>query len=281
MYRLLPIVGTGLLFAASNIALAGTIIEMKSDDGHSKILTDGRQVRLGTPGGDYVIIDSIRKVVNAVSPSQQTVMLLDTKKMAAGNKGVDVRTAINDLGAGVQIAGYATRKFAFSANGKPCGVIFGSKEVYRKEGIKELFQAMETMMKNQQAILGGLAGMIDDCALADMQVSKYVNDIGLPMRTERNGRVEMEITSIQYGVSLPAGTFIIPPSYKVISMQEQMKALPKDMAPMKQPGKHNQSMQMPPQFHEAMQQMQQSGQMTPEMIEQIRRAQEMMKQQYQ
>ncbi|NOQ90456.1 MAG: hypothetical protein GQ549_05880 [Gammaproteobacteria bacterium] len=207
-------------------------------------------------------------------------MLLDTNEMAAGKYGPEVRTAIKELGAGIEVAGYPTRKYSYTANGKSCGVIFGSKDVYQKGGIKELFQAMKIMMDKQRAVLGGLAGMVDDCILADMKVSDYVKQIGVPMRTERNGRIETEIKSIKYGVALPADTFVIPASYRVLTMQDQINAASKNMVRVQRHNSQNQQPQMQPQYQEAMRQMQQSGQLTPEMMEQMRRAQQMM-QQYQ
>ena len=134
------------------------------------------------------------------------------------------------------------------------------------------------MMEKQQAVLGGFAAMVDDCILADMKISDYVNRIGVPMRSERNGRVETEIKSIRYGVALPADTFVVPVPYKVLTMQDQMNAASKDIAKMRQQMPRQSMQGQQPQMQEMMRQMQQSGQMTPEMMEQMRRRQEMMRQ---
>jgi len=266
MIKLFRIFSAVLLLAGSNTVTAGTILQIQNNDDMTTVLTDGKLARLNMSGADYVIIDYRKHTVKAVSPPKQTVMILSADKMAAGNHGPEVRTDIKELGAGIKVAGYPTQKYAYSANGKSCGVIYGSKDVYQKKGIKELFQAMKTMMEKQRAILGGLAGMVDDCTLADMKVSDHVKIIGVPMRTEKNGVVDTEIKSIRLGVNLPADTFVIPASYKTITMEEQMREVKQQMQ------------QNQPQMQQMMQQMQQSGQMTPEMMEQMRRAQEMMKQ---
>ncbi len=193
--------------------------------------------------------------------------------MPAGKQGTQVRTLIKKLGAGIEIAGYPTEKYAYSANGKSCGVIYGSKDVYQQDGIKELFEAMKIMMEKQRAVLGGLASMLDDCTLADMNISDHVMMIGVPMRTDRNGQIETEIKSIKSGVALPADSFVIPASYKVVSVDDQINSAKKDMANIQQ-----QMQRYQPQMQQMMQQMQQSGQMTPEMQQQMRQAQEMMRQ---
>ncbi len=255
-----------LLMLSSAVSQAATVIEVQSNSDLTTVVTNGQLARMNMSGNEYAIVDYRKQTVKVVSPQKQQVMLLGTDNMAAGNKGPQVRTSIKNLGAGITVAGYPTQKYAYSANGKPCGVIYGSTDVYQQPGIKELFQALKTMMDNQRAALGGLAGMIDDCTLADMKVSDHVKTVGVPMRTEKNGRVETQIKSIKHGIDLPADTFVIPASYKTLTMQEQINAASKSMA------NHQ------PQMQQMMRQMQQSGQVTPEMMEQMRRSQEMMRQ---
>jgi hypothetical protein len=252
---------------------AGTIIQIQNKNELSTVLTDGTQVRMNAGESEYIIIDYKSHRVKVVSPQKQEVMLLDTDGMAAGNNAPVVRTSINKIGAGGAIAGYKTQKFSYTANGKPCGIIYGSRDAYQVKGIKELFSAMKSMVEKQQAVLGGFAGMVDDCTLADMKLSDQVNTIGVPMRTVKNGRVETEIKSIKVNVTLPADTFVIPASYKAVTMQEQMNEVSKDMSTMQQ-----QMQQYQPQMQQMMRQMQESGQLSPEALEQMRRAQEMMKQ---
>ena len=278
MIKLFQFITVVLLLAVSNTVMAGTVLQILNNNEMTTVLTDGRLARMNMSGADYVIVDYRKHTVKAVSPEKQTVMILSADKMSAGNNGPEVRIDIKELGTGIEVAGYPTRKFSLSANGKPCGVVFGSKDVYTMDGIKELFQAMKTMMEKQRAVLGGFASMVDDCILADMKISDYVNRIGVPMRSERNGRVETEIKSIRYGVALPADTFVIPASYKVLSIQDQMNAAAKDMAKMRQQMPRQSMQGQQPQMQEMMRQMQQSGQMTPEMMEQMRRSQEMMRQ---
>jgi hypothetical protein len=219
-------------------------------------------------GSEYAIVDYKDQSVKVVSPEKQQVMLLDAKAMSAGNQSAPaVRTSLDRLGNGELIAGYKTQKFGYSANGKSCGVVYGSWDAYEAKGIRELLSAMRTMMEQQQAMLGGFAALVDDCLLADMQISDQVKTIGVPMRTEKNGQVDTEIKSIKLDAAIPVDAFMIPADYKTVTMQDQLNGLISNMARMQQ-----QSQQYQPQVQ---QMMQQSGQLSPQAMEQMRRAQGM------
>lgn len=263
MIKLIQLTCVCIFLVSSNAVFAGTIIQIQNKNDLATISTDGKLARMSMSGDEYVIVDYKKHTVKMVNPQKRQVVLLSTGKRSAG-KSSAIRTSVKNLGAGIPIAGYPTQKYAYSANGKSCGVIYGSKDVYQKQGIKDLLQAMKTMMERQRAVLGGLAGMVDDCTLADMNVSEHVNTIGVPMRTEKNGRVDSEVKSIRLDVALPADTFTIPASYKTVTMEQQMHEMKQAMQ------KHQ------PQIQQMMQQMQQSGRMSPEMMEQMRRMQDVM-----
>ena len=262
------------LLLCSSVAVGGTILEIKNKNEVTTVLTDGQQARMTMGGDEYAIVDYKTRIVRMVNPQKQEVLLLSPNTMPAGASGPRINTRVNQKGAGITVVGYKTQKFEYSANGKSCGVIYGSKDAFQAKGIKELFNAMKTMIERQQAILGGLAGMLDVCTLADMKISDHVNSIGVPMRMEKNGQVEMEIKSIKLNADIAANTFKIPASYRTMTVQEQMNAM--KYAPAMQ---QKMQQQQPP-MHEMMQQMQQSGQLSPEIMQQMRQAQEMM-QQYQ
>jgi hypothetical protein len=268
----------------SSILMAGTIVEIKNNNDVTTILTDGKQARMNSGGTDYVIVNYANNSVKVVDTEKHQVMSLDIEDLPKGGNPPKINTAVKNLGSGPVIAGYKTQKFNYSVNGQSCGQIFGSKDVYQLEGIKDLFNAMGTIAERQQAIMGGFSGMVDNCTLGDMKMTEQVKAIGVPMRTVDKGRVDMEIQSIKLDADLPADTFVIPASYKTVTMKEEMQVIEKDMMKMQQqmqqyqPQMQEMMRQHEPQMQEMMRQMQQSGQMTPEMMEQMRQAQEMMKQ---
>lgn len=259
MIKMIQFVGI-LSLLCSPVIQAGTIVEIQNKDEFTTVLTDGQQVRINMQGSDYVIVDDKNHSVKVVNPQLQQIMLLAGDHQATGNSGPMVRTAINKLGVGQVVAGYKTQKFSYTANGKSCGVIYGSSNAYQAKGIKELFSAMKTMMEKQRAMLGGFASMVDVCTLADMQVGDHVNTIGVPMRTEKNGSVETEIKSIKTDVSLPADTFVIPTSYKTVSMGQQVKSAPDKVKQQKKP-----------QAQEMTGQRQRYGQLPPQVLQQMMR----------
>lgn len=269
--------------ASSALLQAATVVEIQGEGELSTIMTDGKMARMAMGAGEYVIIDYKKNRVSVVSPQKKEVLLLDAESVAKGETSPKVRVSFRPLGNGQVVAGYKTKRYDYLVNGKSCGVIHGSQGAYQQKGIKELVQAMQTMIEKQQAVMGGFSAFIDDCTQADMQVGSYVQKIGIPMLTEKNGRIESEIKSIRTDVTLPADTFVIPATYKKMTMKDMMNASTKGKA-RQRPGQNSAPPPGPAQaggyqqqqMQEMMKQMQQSGQMTPEMMEQMRQAQEMM-----
>ena len=269
-------------------AAAATIVKIQTNDELSTMMTDGERARLNVSSSEYVVIDYKTRKVSMINPQQKQVMEMNMDNLAGegASSAPRVRDSLRSAGAGPAIAGYATHKYNYSVKGRSCGDIYASIDAYHAEGMKELLKAMRTMIDQQRSMLGGLAGLMDDCTLADMQMVDRVENIGIPMRTVKNGRVESEVKSIQTDASLPADTFAIPASYKKVSVEQQMQqatqALQQPSRPQAQSPAHAQSTAqgVPPGMQDMMRQAQQSGQMTPEMMEQMRRAQQMM-QQYQ
>ncbi len=263
------LIGTFLLLGSS-ISTAGTIIKIKEEKEINTILTDGKQARMNMGGDDYVLLNYKDSSMKVIDTKKHQVMLFDVDNMPKMGKAPKIHISIKNIGSGPVIAGYKTQKFSYAVKGKACGVVYGSTAAYQHKSVKKLFDAMQMMMKKQQAMMGGFAGMVDDCMMADIGMSEHVSTIGVPMRVEEKGAADTEVKSIQLDVALPADTFVIPASYKTVTISSQMQKMQKDMSKMQQ--QHN------PQMQQMLQQMQKSNNMPPEVMEQIRRAQEQMKQ---
>lgn len=256
MIKLIQQISLVTILVCTNTVFAGTVVQIRDNSGLITILTDGKFARMNMSAEEYIIVDYKKYTINVVNSQKKQVMLLSAEKSPTGKSKPQLLTSLKKLGAGTTVAGYTTQKYAYAANGKSCGIIYGSAEAYQKPGMKELLLAMKKMMENQLAVLGDFAGLVDDCALADMKLSDFAKTTGVPMRTEKNGMVASEVESIKLGVNFPADLFVIPAFYQSITMQQQMR--------------------------EAKQQIQQqSGQMSPEMMQQLQQVQEKMMQQYQ
>lgn len=256
-----------LCLLCSSITMAGTIIDIQIKNQLTTVLTDGKQSRVNMGDGEFVLVDHKSQQLMMVDPHKHEIILFDAKQISLNN-GINIRTAVKRIGAGVSIAGYQTDKYEYFANGQFCGVIHGSQTAYQVPGVKALFSAMKMLMDHQQTILGGLANMLDACTLADMKLSDHVASIGLPMRSENNGDVETEIKNIQVGVNVPNDIFAIPASYRILTMPGQTNGVTTQMP---------KTQQYQPPMQGTMRRMQPSGQAVPQATQQMRHDQEMMR----
>lgn len=261
-----------LLCTACSSAMAGTIVEIQSGNDLTTVMTDGKQARMSMSADEYVIANYQDNTMKYVSKAEREILLIDLNSKPAGKSAHSVKASIKKLGTGKTVAGYSTEKFSYSANDKKCGVVYGSKQALKLEGIEKLFKAMSAMAEKQRSMMGGYSAMIDECTQAEMNMDENIKTVGVPMRTEKDGHILSEVRSIKVNASLPADAFTAPADYKTVSMQQKMEEMSGKMADVKK-----QMQQQQPQMQEMMRQMQQSGQMTPEMMERMRQAEEMMK----
>ena len=213
-------------FVMSSFVMAGTVIQIQDNNDLTTMMTDGNKARINMSADEYVIVDFDRSEVNVINTQQKQVISSGTEAIAnrrSGSNNIGVKMRLKQLGAGINIAGYQTQKYQYFANGRSCGVVYASQSAYQEKGVKELLRAMQAMIDKQRALLGGFASLLDDCKLADMQLTDKVNSIGVPMRTEENGRVETQVKSIQINAVLPDDTFIIPASYTSMTMPGQVQ----------------------------------------------------------
>lgn len=269
--RIQAVTVSGLLCCAmlQTGAQAGTVVEILNNNELTTVFAEGQRARINMAGADYVIVDYKNHSVKLVDPQKQQVMHMSAAGQASNTTPL-VNIALKPLGPGMAIAGYPTQKFGYSANGQPCGVVYGSQQAYQASGIQQLLAAMNAVMARQREALGGFARLVDACKLADMELSLHVGTLGAPMRTEKNGRTETQIKSIKLDVALPASAFVVPAEYKTMGMGQ----------PVKQPSEAKISASQPvsSQHRPAQPQMQQPLQrQQPAQWQQPRRGQEMMR----
>jgi len=261
-----------------NTAIAATLIEVTSQNGgQTQVMMDGSKSRIdmGERQG-YVLIDYKKQTMYAVIPEKRQILDMGGDMPSMGGKPAPkIKTELVLNGSGPTIAGFPTKKFTLKAEGKVCGTLFGSKAAMETTGINKLFKSMKTMADKQRAAMGGYAAMIDVCTRANMDFASQGEKAGVPMKMlNANGKITSEIKSINTNASLPADAFVLPSGYQTITMAEQMNSAKQGMGQSMNNGRG----QMPDMQH-MMKQMQQSGRMSPEAIEQMKRYQEMMQRQ--
>lgn len=246
---------------------AATVIDLVHENVPSTIQSDGHKARLMRDGADYVIVDYAAGTIKAVSEREQKAVVVDMNTVPESLRKPMIQIDFRPYGQGPQIAGYATEKYEYFAGGKSCGFIYGSRDALQADGVGAVFKAMNTMVNSQRAILGGYAAFMGACKQADLSLGFHVERIGLPMRQESRGVVTTEVKSVRTGVQLPAEAFTIPAHYaEVTALDEMTSVRQKRNEVRKLPPE-----QMPPHMQNIMRQMQESGQLTPEMMEQMRR----------
>lgn len=221
-----------VLFCSSGVA--GTIVEIQKSNELTRAIADGKKVRMNTSSSEYVIFDSSDHSVKVVNQQKQLVTQLNLSELNADDNQVNVQTSISPQGQGQTVAGYTTNRFSYMANGNNCGVLYGSRHAIDTKGVRELVSAMKVMMDIQRSALGGFASLVDACTLADMQLVDNVNTVGLPMRTEKNGKVELEVKAIRTGVALADDTFAVPATYRTVDMSGKVIQGPQNSTKAKQ-----------------------------------------------
>jgi hypothetical protein len=260
-------------FFLSAPVTAATLIEINSEkEGFTQVLLDNNNARVTTTQEQsYTIIDYKKQTMHVVLPNQKQIMDMSGELPSKPGKAAsEVKVTVTPMGKGPEIAGYSTMKFGLKANGKNCGIIFGSVDAMKVTGIDKFLAAMDKFQKKQLTAMGSYADMMDSCDRVEMSMPGYSKTVGLSLReVDKNGGVDHEVTRINTEAPLPVGAFSLPKNYKKVTLADQMKQAEQGMQGM--PSNNSDMEKM-------MKQMQQSGDMSPEALEKMKSFQEIMKQ---
>jgi hypothetical protein len=235
------------LFAGN--ASAATMLEIKSDEGKTRVYKDGSHSRMES-GDGYMIIDSKAETLFVVMPGERRAIDMSSAlKTQASSSGKPVDIDFRKQNAGPRIAGYKTHKYDYIADGEHCGSLFASADALNDTGLEDTFEMMERMAARADAMLAAFSNDRDPCERADSQFARYLKEIGIPMRIQAaNGKLVSEIIRIEKNARLPPNAFVVPAGYQVQDAGQMMRQMP-DMQKIME--------QMPPEALERLQQMQQ------------------------
>ena len=269
------------LVTTPSAALADLQIGIQDGDGRNSTISSNGIFGHMSDSQDptYVVIDYQKGLFSMVDPKRQQVMQVTTKDFAGIGSSANskVRIDLQKAGSGPKIAGYATQKFTLGANGTHCSTIFGSQAVLKKKGIQRLMDTMNQFQQQTQKMFGGFRGTMDICTQANLQMADTYKTTGAPLRIlDKNGQLESQVVSIETNKNLPPDFYNIPKNFKITNAKEQMKQA--NQATQQMMESMGDDM---PDMNAIMQQLQQSGEITPEMIEQMEKMKELIKQQYQ
>lgn len=266
---------TFLLFAllGFSASLAADVqIKLKDGDGRvSTISSNGKTVRIEDgmmPG--YVLIDYAGGEFMMVDTTRGQVLHSRIDAGSGGSSAAGGSARLVDRGKGPRIAGYATRKFAFSTGGIPCGTIYASRELLEDRNVKAMFESMRTMQQKSRGMMGGMSGLLNDCQRANLQLAETLETSGAPLRiVDADGRLQSEVIAIDTSASHGRQYYEAPAGMARVDLEQQMETLQQQTG---------QIMQQLPDLDQMMQQMQDSGQMTEEMQQQMQKMMQQLKQ---
>jgi len=249
---------------------AATMLEIKSQDGLSYIYSEGTKGRMEMAGaGEYMLIDTKKNTLFVVMPSKQMVLdmseSLGEPDLKEGGQSGSAR--LEKAGSGPKIVGYKTTRYDLKAGKRHCGSVFASKAALKDSNMRHILGFLQGTAARAKGFNLHQDMEPDDCVDMDEQLIDKIDELGLPMRAlDEKGAVESEVTKIQKNAQLPPNPFAFPKTYQVKTMSDIHKETQRQMQ------------QQMPQMEEMMRQMQDSGQLTPEALEELKRAREMMKQ---
>lgn len=212
---------------------AVTLIETRQGDGSiEKIYVEGMKVRIdhsNDPG--FVIIDGNKKTMHVVSHEEKQIMnMADMLKNNKPGNNSKFTVKFFKEGNGPKIAGYSTKHYIITVNGKKCSDEFTSKKMLKDLGIQKTFERVASMFAGM-----GPSGMdmmqdMDPCMMAEEKISSEFVKYGYPMRSlDANGALESEVINLTQNTSLPAGGFNLPNGYPVVDMGQMMQGMMPDM----------------------------------------------------
>jgi len=182
--------------------------------------------RLEMPGNrGYMVIDSAQQTMHMVIPEQRMVMDMSDTLKNAPDAGTDsVKINIDKQGSGPRVAGYKTTRYSYSANGKSCGTLFTSQDAMEDAGMSEVFEMMERMSSQADALMSAFNQSADPCQRSSAKLTRRLKDIGVPLRVlDAKGAVLSEVMSIDRKARLPANAFAIPSDYRVQNTHKMMQ----------------------------------------------------------
>jgi hypothetical protein len=219
-------------------------------DGRIDILEAGPQGGTDTFGGKgsyFLVLDGGKKMM-LVDPSNKQYMVWDMASMLAGMSKMvnavgglvkmemsDIKIDAQDLGAGENIQGYATRHFRMTQNYSITAKVFGRSSKSRSESTTDYYFApalkalSNPFMSNSQAWAASFDMFNNPDYKTQMQAAQSKIQFGVPVKsvirtvsTDDKGKQQVSVVTSEMinfkNTDVPSSTFAIPAGYKMVEM---------------------------------------------------------------
>lgn len=242
-----------ILTVTAGTLQAAALVEMKTQEGMTRIYSEGTQARMDVGNGSYMLIDSKASTLFVIMPDKQRAM--DMSHLL-NNPPARTREDITDLnlekqGNGPRVAGYSTERYRYTAGGKSCGDLLSSREALDDSGLQQAFDTLQRLSAHADAIMQQFARRDDPCQQVGNSFATRIREVGIPMRvTLADGTLLSEIVRLETNASLPANAFDVPAGYTRINAGAMVD-----------------------QAQRQLRRLQESGQIPPHLLEQIRELQ--------
>ena len=213
----------GILLLLALPATAGTLITATSVDGVSRqIMIEGDKARINEPdSGNYGLVDLQTGMLYSVDAGRKVVMEFNPDMMGSDDSPLPADVQLKAVGAGPEIAGYATEVYQLSAGGQLCATHYLSKDALKE---KDLQRFVEAFTRFSSAGRMAAAPFMSPCAVAATHMTGDLARYGLSLKSETpGGGVEHLVTAIRTGATVDAQALTLPEDYQRVNLQSQMQ----------------------------------------------------------
>ena len=133
----------GILLLLALPATAGTLITATSADGASRqIMIEGDKARINEPdSGNYGLVDLQTGMLYSVDVGRKVIMEFNPDMMGSDDSPLPADVQLKAVGAGPEIAGYATEVYQLSAGGQLCATHYLSKDALKEKDLQRFVEA--------------------------------------------------------------------------------------------------------------------------------------------
>jgi outer membrane lipoprotein-sorting protein len=231
-------------------SLAATQVERRNIEGKIEtVIVDGSMARINTGNpNNYTVIDMHKSKMYVVDVRNRLIVNMDiigkppevSKHNFPAQNPITaelVKKRSNRL-----IAGYSTTKYVVKVSGRTCSQNYFSTVLEKLTDFKRYIDTMSKFEDSRK-----VQGMpMPPCIRGHEKLKRQMKALGISMKMvmmmgKQGKKVLHEITDIKTNTNVPANTFNLPRSYRMISEQQMIE---EQQAAMRQ--RHNPQPMMPP-----------------------------------
>jgi len=217
------------LFASTSIH-AASYMEGVNDGGTTRVWIDDNYARIkvtmkandsrakATSPGE-MLLDIKQHKMYIIDHKTRSLVIMDDLPGTRQDKPrpQHAKISVERKGKGPKVAGFATRGYLFSANGRECYMIYTSKDVMHYKQVVAYYKAMRDVSSHANRSENPCASALDN-----LNIQEY----GLPISMQdKDGKQKFEIKKISQGKSPPKNYLQMPAGYKKRSMMQVMQQM--------------------------------------------------------